>query len=87
MGLPKHQLSVTVFERFLNEYGLDSNKLDFSEFLGTKGFENKHVWDTLDEVWGGFTVEPPQSRLLGRFSGDFSTNKGSNRANSIFPST
>ena len=56
-GTPQTPTFETVFGRFLNEYGLESSKLDFSEYLGTKGFENKHVWDTLEEVWGGFTVE------------------------------
>ena len=49
---------------FLGEFGLESNKLNFSEYLHTHYFANKHFSDTLDKVWDSFTVKLPKQQLF-----------------------
>ena len=53
-----------VLGAFLSEFGLEPDKLDFSEYPGTQYFENKHFSDTLDKVWDSFTVQLPKQQLF-----------------------
>ena len=54
----------TVFGGFLSEFELESSKLDFSEYLHTHYFANKHFSGTLDNVRDSFTVELPKQQLF-----------------------